>query len=78
MEAVEVVAKFDLEGVISPQRFTWQQVDCPVVSIGRRWEEGGSQHILVMVTGDRVFELIFQATSGKWHLRRWDATRSRA
>lgn len=76
MEPVEVVAEFGLDGEIRPRSFSWKGADYPVVSIGRRWEESGSRHILVMVPGDRVFELVFQPASGLWHLRRWDAAGS--
>lgn len=73
MEPVEVIARFDLDGMITPVRFSWRQVEYPVVSIGRRWDDESGQHILVMVPGDRVFELIYQPSSGMWQLRRWDA-----
>jgi hypothetical protein len=73
MEPVEVIARFDLDGVITPVRFAWRQVEYPITSIGRRWDDESGQHILVMVPGDRVFELIYQTSSGMWQLRRWDA-----
>jgi len=72
MEPVEVTASFDLGGVITPHRFTWQQVDYPVASVGRRWMDEAGQHILVMVPGDRVFELLYEPPTGLWYLRRID------
>ncbi|MGW8249913.1 MAG: hypothetical protein ACWGO1_04665 [Anaerolineales bacterium] len=76
MEPVEVVAKFDPNGEITPRSFNWKGADYRVVSVGRRWEDSGSQHILVMVPDERVFELVFQPASGVWSLRRWDAAGS--
>jgi len=78
MEPVEVLANFDLQGVVTPQRFTFHEVEYRVVSVGRRWIDEDGQHILVMVPGERVFELVFLPGSGTWSLRRWDAARPRA
>ena len=71
MEEIDVVARFERSGRISPQSFTWRQVDYPVTSVGRSWQDDAGQHkhILVMVPGDRVFELVFEASKGRWWLR---------
>lgn len=69
MEEIDVVARFERSGRISPQSFTWRQVDYPVTSVGRAWQDDAGQHILVMVPGDRVFELVFAPSQGRWWLR---------
>ncbi len=69
MELIEVTARFAQDGNITPQRFVWQDVDYPVASTGRRWQDQDGLHILVMVPGERVLELIFQAESGLWYLK---------
>jgi hypothetical protein len=78
MEPVEVLANFDLQGVVIPKRFTLKKVEYHVVSVGRRWMDEEGLHILVMVPGERVFELLFLPGSGTWFLRRWDSARPRA
>lgn len=78
MEPVEVTASFDQRGLITPRSFTFDEVEYRVVSVGRRWSDQDSQHILVMVPGERVFELVFLPGSGVWYLRRWDAPRPHA
>ncbi len=69
MEEIDVIARFERSGSISPLSFTWRQVDYPVTSIGRSWQDDAGHHILVMVPGDRVFELVFEASQGRWWLR---------
>lgn len=78
MEPVEVLANFDLQGEVTPKRFTLKKVEYQVVSVGRRWIDEDGLHILVMVPGERVFELLFLPGSGTWFLRRWDSARLRA
>lgn len=78
MDAIEVTAKFDLQGDASPISFTWQGVSYPVDSIGRRWRDEAGQHILVMVPGGRVFELVFNYSEGLWYLRQTGGNRMMA
>ena len=68
MQAVEVVAKFDLEGVWTPISFIWRGGQYRVDSVGRRWEDTRGQHALVMTPGDRVFELIFVPEELVWYI----------
>jgi hypothetical protein len=75
MNAIEVTAKFDLQGDASPISFTWQGTDYLVDSIGRRWRDEAGQHILVMVPGGRVFELVFNSSEGRWYLRQTAGSR---
>lgn len=66
-----MTVSFDLQGNITPHSFTWQQLDYQVSSVGRRWNDETGQHILVMVPGDRIFELLYEPLSGLWYLRRF-------
>ena len=70
MEPIEVTARFDLEGKITPLSFTWLGRVYPVASVGRRWEDQASLHILVMAPLERVHELVFLPSEKRWFLRR--------
>ena len=69
IESVEVVAQFDNQGKAMPRSFTWRGIDYFVDSIGRRWVVDEEQHILIMVAGGKVFELIFKPVQGQWYLK---------
>jgi hypothetical protein len=69
LRATQVIAQFDEEGKITPLRFNWQGQMIAVTSSGRRWEDEVGQHILVMVPGERIFELIFIPAELRWYLR---------
>jgi len=70
MEAIEVTARFDPLGVIYPLHFTWGTASYIVTGIGRRWHDETGQHILVMVPGDRVYELVYIPDERIWFLHR--------
>lgn len=70
MEPLEVTAKFDEDGKITPLRFTWKGKDYLVETTGRHWEDSDGVHILVMVPGERIFELVFDAAQVRWFLDR--------
>jgi len=53
-----------------PAAFTWQGTRWIVNSTGRTWESNGERHYLLMVQGDRVFELAFSGSTGRWRLVR--------
>ena len=69
MDAVEVTALFDKSGQVTPLKFTWRGHTYPVDTTGRRWADDRGQHILVMVPGERVYELLFDPASLRWYLR---------
>lgn len=73
MEPVAVTARFDVNGKIIPQSFSWKNKNYKVASVGRSWENETGRHILVMTPGDRVFELIFVPVSNLWFLRQLDS-----
>jgi hypothetical protein len=69
MEPIEVTARFNLTGRIDPIDFTWKSHLHQVESTGRRWDSPDGQHILVMASGDRVYELLFSPSDHRWFLR---------
>lgn len=68
MDLIDVTARFDSQGRLTPTGFTWKGVTFPIDSTGRRWEDERGQHILVMVPGGRTFELLYTAREGAWYL----------
>lgn len=78
MELINVTVRFNSNGRIAPVDFTWGDVTYPVESTGRRWEDEQGQHILVMVPGDRVFDLVYQPSERLWYLRQIGPGRSAA
>lgn len=68
MDSIEVTARFDAEGKITPLSFTWRGREYPVDSTGRRWEDEAGLHILVMAPGERVYELVFAPAARRWFL----------
>jgi len=73
MEPVEVIARFDAHGRLTPLSFTWQGQSFPVDSTGRRWQDEGGEHILVMIPIERVCELVFIPAEGRWYVRFFSA-----
>ena len=70
MEPIEVTARFDEHGTVTPLQFTWKGSLQRVESTGRRWVDEGGLHILVMVVSGRMYELTFQSGEGKWFISR--------
>ncbi len=68
MEPIEVTAHFDEQGTVTPLHFNWKGGRYRVESSGRRWTDGVGQHILVMVTNGRIYELIYQGGEGRWFI----------
>jgi hypothetical protein len=68
MESIEVTARFDEQGIITPLHFTWKEGIYRVESTGRRWLDEAGQHILVMISSGRIYELIFKSGEGRWYI----------
>ncbi len=68
MEPIEVTARFNEAGTVTPLHFTWKGSAWRVESVGRRWTDESGQHILVMVSNGRIYELTFQAAEGRWFI----------
>lgn len=73
MEPVEVVARFDAHGRLTPLSFTWQGRSIPVASAGRRWQDERGEHILVMIPFEQVCELVFLPEERRWYVRFFSA-----
>jgi hypothetical protein len=69
MQPVEVVARFDAQGRLTPLSFTWRGQTFPVESTGRRWQDERGEHILAMIPVERVCELLFTPLEQRWYVR---------
>jgi hypothetical protein len=78
MEPIEVTARFDLQGQITPLRFTWKGRSYLVESTGRRWNGADGQHILMMANSGEMFELLFAPGEGRWYLAQAGLARTAA
>ena len=70
MEPIEVTARFDVQGTITPLHFTWKGSMQQVESTSRRWTDEAGQHFLIMVTNGRIYELTYQSGEGRWFIVR--------
>jgi hypothetical protein len=46
-----------------------------VESTGRHWQDVEGWHILVMVAGDKLYELIYRTTQARWFIKQPGPTR---
>jgi len=70
MEPIEITARFDEQGIVTPLHFTWKGGIYRVESAGRRWQDDIGQHILVMVSSGLIYELIFKSGVGRWYIEK--------
>lgn len=68
-EPVQVSADWAEQRGFIPRQFIWQGRLYPVDSTGRSWEDEQGLHILCMVPGGQVFELIFHLNPAGWLLK---------
>lgn len=78
MESIEVTAHFDQQGLLTPLHFSWKGKAYRVESSGRRWTDEAGQHILVMVTNGRIYELTYRSAEGLWFISRSVSDRTMA
>jgi hypothetical protein len=69
-EAIEVEARQTSDGRLRPVAFHWRGQRLVVHAFGREWRSGETEHMLVQVAGERVFELAHQPADGTWRLLR--------
>lgn len=69
MISIDVIVKIDSQGRIYPLRFDWNEKTYLIDSVGRRWVEGNSEHILIRVTTGKVYELVHARPENMWYLR---------
>ena len=67
---VHVQATFTPDGTPRPHNLRCEGQTLRVLDVGRRWDAGDGQHLLVRVTDGRVFEL--RTDSVRW----WAALRT--
>ncbi|MFZ2098481.1 MAG: hypothetical protein WAV05_17755 [Anaerolineales bacterium] len=68
MEAIEVTARFDVQGNITPLNFSWKGGIYQVESTGRHWQDVEGMHFLVMVSGEKIYELTYRSGEGRWFI----------
>ncbi len=68
MEPIEVTARFSEDGTITVQHFAWNGGRYHVESAGRQWTDDDGQHMLVMVAGGQIYELVFKGSEGRWYI----------
>ncbi len=78
MEPIEVTARFDAQGQITPLRFTWKGRSYLVESTGRRWTDPVGQHLLVMAVSGAMFQLLYTPGENRWYLEEAAPTRTAA
>jgi hypothetical protein len=76
MVPIQVTARFEGNGEIMPESFRWQGSEYPVISTGRRWFDEKGHHVLVMIPGDQVFELVFIPSEMAWYMGSMGAYRA--
>lgn len=69
VEPDEVSARWKHDGIFEPQQFSWKGHLYRVESTGRHWEDDEGFHILCMVGGSQVFELVFHLKPAGWIIR---------
>jgi len=67
MEPITITVRFDLHGQATPLDFTWRGQNYRVESTGRRWQASDGQHLMILTSVGRMFELLF-ASDGRWSL----------
>jgi len=68
MDAIEITAHFNLDGIITPISFVWKGRTYRVEGTGRRWNAKDGHHLLVMAAGNRAYHLTFNYQTGIWYL----------
>jgi hypothetical protein len=68
MEAIEVTARWQETGEVTPIQFRLKGTPVQVETIGRSWQDEHGRHALVQALGGRTFELVFDPAEMKWFL----------
>lgn len=68
MEPIEVTVRWDDQGKVYPSRFLWAGSLYQVESTGRQWRDETGLHVLVMIPGGQVFELVLLSRDLRWVL----------
>jgi hypothetical protein len=65
---LQVTIRTNSKGKVIPLRINWEGKELSILGIGRRWYLEDGEHILVMIPGDRVVELVYRQDN-TWALR---------
>jgi hypothetical protein len=68
-QKIEVSVHKEIAGQWQPDRFLWQGRMYTILESGRRWQDLDGEHILVMILGGQVFELILATDQISWYLK---------
>jgi hypothetical protein len=68
-QKIEVSVHKEIDGLWEPDRFIWQARNYKILEIGRRWQDDDGEHILVMILGGQVYELILASDQISWYLK---------
>ncbi len=68
-QTVKVRSLINFSGNIEPQALMRDNLEIPIITTGRRWQDELGMHILAMVPGEEVLELVV-SKDGNWYLRR--------
>jgi len=66
---VKVRSLINFSGSLEPKAIMRDNLEIPITAIGRQWQDELGTHILVMVPGEDVLELIV-STDSNWYYRR--------
>jgi hypothetical protein len=69
LEPAQVAARWKHEGRFEPSQFSWRGKIYHVESTGRDWEDEEGFHVLCMIPGGSVFELVFRLKPAGWLVR---------
>ena len=70
MEKIEVTARFQKDGILSPVDFRLGKELIQVLNVGRRWETDQGRHILVMDHARQTHHLFLNYEDFSWYLVR--------
>lgn len=68
-EPVEAQARWVHDGGFEPTQFRWKGHMYRIESIGRNWEDDNGFHVMCMISGGQVFELIFRLKPAGWMIQ---------
>jgi hypothetical protein len=69
-EPTAVDARFEVDGAVRPRRFFWGGNWLDVSDVGRQWMGETGLSVLVMVGGQRTFELLLERENLTWRVVR--------
>ena len=62
---IEVRTRLDRDGKVIPLSCNLQGKRYQIMGVGRRWQSGEGEHLMVMFPGDRAVELLHHS-DGSW------------